>query len=119
MRQAPPTEGEQFHHGIQIGGVRVQFIGDGHEHCQLFRAEKGRFHQGLFGLHFVQIASNGIDFPVVGKVSKGLSQPPVWKGVGAKSGVNDGKGGGNAGILKVLEERQYLIRSQLSFVHYR
>ena len=55
-------------------------------------AKQIALEHGLAGVHPVDVAAQGVDFPVMRDVAVGMSAVPTGEGVGGKTGMDQGQG---------------------------
>ena len=91
---------QQFQGVVKTGGVAGS---RGHHRGNLFDVipEQRRCELGFPGVHPVDIAAQGVDFPVVGQKAVGMGQFPVAQGVGAEPGMHQGKGADQGRLLQI------------------
>ena len=106
--QAAAGHLQQFQSVVKTGGIAGA---GGHNRRNLFDvvAKQGRFELGLAGVHPVDVPAKGIDFTVVGQVAVGVGQLPVAQGVGAETGVDQGKCTDQRLIIQVQVETSHLV----------
>ena len=99
--EAAAGHSQQFQGVVKAGGVAGP---RGHHRGNFFniRPEQRRFELGFPGVHPVDIAAQGVDFPVVGQKAVGMGQFPVAQSVGAEPGMHQGKGADQGRVLQIL-----------------
>ena len=114
--QAAAGHGQQFQGIVKTGGVAGS---RGHHRGNFFdvRAEQRRCKLGFPGVHPVDIAAQGVDFPVVGQKAVGMGQFPVAQGVGAEPGMHQGKGADQGGLLQIRIKAGDLVRHQQPLIN--
>ncbi|EMR00943.1 hypothetical protein ADICEAN_03938 [Cesiribacter andamanensis AMV16] len=117
MRQRAARKCKQFYQAIQVGRVGKARIRYRQQPGQFLIGKEGRVHAALLAHHFIYIAPNGIDLPIVSNKAKGLRQAPVGKGIGRKAGMHHGQGRTVEGVLQIRIVGLQLIGLQLPFVH--
>ena len=74
------------------------------------------FHVFLPGQHFIRIASDSVDFPVMHNKAVGMSPLPARIGVGGKPGVHHGNGRFVILILQIRKKGAQLPHQKHSFL---
>ena len=109
--------GQQFQAVVKSGGVGLAGETDRVELLQV-GAEHRRRHHAFPGLHPVVVALDGVDLTVVRHIAVGVSQRPLWKGVGGETLVHQTQCRHAALILQVKIVGAHLIGQQQTFVHH-
>ena len=103
MRQAAPTEVQQFQHLVEAGGVGGTGSADREDLLDIGTEDVG-LDQGLAGAHPVLVAGNGVDLAVVGDPPERVGQRPRREGVGGEPGVHDAQRAFQPVVLQVEVE---------------
>ena len=106
---------QQFQGVVEAGGVAGRGVADGGQLVDVVPVQ-GRAELPLAGVHPVDVAAQGVDFPVVRQVAVGMRQFPVPQGIGAEAGMHQRKGGYHRGVVQVQVERSQLVGYQQSFI---
>ena len=116
MVEAAAGHGQQFQGVVKAGrvaGPRRHHRGN----LGNVRPEPGRGELRFPGVHPVDIAAQGVDFPVMRQKAVGMGQFPVAQGVGAEPGMHQGKGADQGGVLQILIKAGYLMRHQQPLIN--
>ncbi len=106
--QVPTGHHQQFQGAIEGGGVASSLGQHGRDLAHIV-AEQGRLELGLSGAHPVDVAPQGVDFPVVGDVAVGVGELPGAQGVGAEAGVDQAKSADHRLVGQVVVKARNLV----------
>ena len=81
-------------------------------------AEHWRRHHAFARLHPVVVALDGVDLTVVRHIAVGVSQRPLWEGVGGETLVDQTEGRHASLVFQITEVGTHLISQQQAFVHH-
>ena len=107
---------QQFEGVVKAGGVAGP---RGHHRGDFFDvvAKKRGLELSFPGVHPVDIAAQGVDFPVVRQEAVRVGQFPVAEGVGAEAGMHQGKGADQCRVVQVLVKAGDLVSHQQPLIN--
>ena len=99
---------------VEHGRVAARIVDDGEDFFHV--REEVRFRFAFTGVEPVDVALDGVDFPVVDDVTVRMGPGPAGEGIGTETGMDEGHGRDEIQVRQVEEEVAQLHGRQHAFI---
>ncbi len=118
MRQGTSRQDQKFQTVVEHGRIAAIRADDGHDLRQIL-PEELRLQHGLPGMHPVDVAPQGVDFPVMRAITIGMRTRPTGERVGAEARMHQRQTRFHGGIHQLGIVFLQLLRHEHPLVHQR
>ena len=118
VRQRAATHDEEFENVVEHRRIRAGCVHNRQDFFDVL-AKQLAFQKRLTGVHPVDVATQGVDFTVVGDVAIRVRALPAWEGVRREPGMHQCQRGIHIRVLKIQEILAHLNRHEHSLINHR